>query len=37
VRRIHNDSPILRQLIETDGLYVVGAEYSLRTGRVEFF
>jgi len=37
VRRIHNDSPVLRHLIETDGLYVVGAEYSLRTGRVEFF
>lgn len=37
VRRVRNDSPILSQLIETDGLNVVGAEYSLRTGRVEFF
>jgi carbonic anhydrase len=30
-------SPILEQLIQRDGLVVVGAEYSLETGVVEFF
>jgi carbonic anhydrase len=30
-------SPLLEQLIRDDGLLVVGAEYSLNTGRVEFF
>lgn len=30
-------SAVLEQLIETDGLLVVGAEYSLETGVVEFF
>jgi len=30
-------SELLEQLIETDGLVVVGAEYSLETGVVDFF
>lgn len=30
-------SEILEQMIESDGLLVVGAEYSLETGRVDFF
>jgi carbonic anhydrase len=30
-------SAVLEQLIETDGLLVIGAEYSLETGVVEFF
>ena len=30
-------SAVLEQLIETEGLLVVGAEYSLETGVVEFF
>jgi carbonic anhydrase len=28
---------VLEQLIEREGLLVVGAEYSLETGAVEFF
>jgi len=34
---LRHGSRILEQLIETDGLVVVGAEYSLETGVVEFF
>jgi carbonic anhydrase len=34
---LRHGSEILEQLIETDGLMVVGAEYSLETGIVEFF
>ena len=30
-------SPVLEQLIRTEGLVVAGAEYSLETGKVEFF
>ena len=30
------DSQVLEQLIQNEGLRVVGAEYSLETGRVEF-
>ncbi|MCE9546436.1 MAG: carbonic anhydrase [Planctomycetia bacterium] len=30
-------SPVLEQLIQNEGLMVVGAEYSLETGVVEFF
>ena len=30
-------SEVLRTLVENDGLQVVGAEYSLRTGTVDFF
>jgi carbonic anhydrase len=34
---LRNGSEILEQLIHTDGLKVVGAEYSLETGVVDFF
>jgi carbonic anhydrase len=35
--QLRHGSPILEQLIQTDGLLVVGAEYSLETGLVDFF
>ena len=35
--QLRHGSAILEQLIQTDGLAVVGAEYSLETGEVEFF
>jgi carbonic anhydrase len=34
---LRHGSRILEQLIHTDGLLVVGAEYSLETGMVDFF
>ncbi len=34
---LRNGSPLLERLIEREGLLVVGAEYSLETGRVDFF
>lgn len=34
---LRHGSPILEQLIQRDGLVVVGAEYALETGVVEFF
>jgi carbonic anhydrase len=34
---LRNGSPLLEQLIRDDGLVVVGAEYCLETGVVEFF
>lgn len=34
---LRNGSPLLEQLIRRDGLLVVGAEYSLETGLVDFF
>ena len=34
---LRHGSAILEQLIENDGLLVVGAEYSLKTGVVDFF
>jgi carbonic anhydrase len=34
---LRHGSELLEQLIETDGLVVVGAEYSLETGVVDFF
>ena len=37
VQQLSHGSLILEQLIGTDALHVVGAEYSLRTGLVEFF
>lgn len=37
VDRLRHGSEILEQLIQRDGLLVVGAEYSLATGVVEFF
>lgn len=35
--QLRHGSPILENLIERDGLLVVGAEYSLETGIVDFF
>ncbi|MBT8084176.1 MAG: carbonic anhydrase [Woeseia sp.] len=37
VRSIQQQSEILTPLIHNDGLEIVGAEYSLKTGRVDFF
>ena len=37
VNHLRYGSDILEQLIQTDGLRIVGAEYSLETGQVEFF
>ncbi len=34
---LRHGSAVLEQLIQNDGLMVVGAEYSLETGAVEFF
>lgn len=34
---LRHGSPLLEELIRTDGLLVVGAKYSLQTGVVEFF
>ncbi|MDP6436074.1 MAG: carbonic anhydrase [Gammaproteobacteria bacterium] len=37
VNHLRHGSEILERLIDTDGLLIVGAEYSLETGAVEFF
>ena len=37
VSHLRHGSEILEQLIEENGLHVVGAEYSLETGLVDFF
>src|SRR5262245_57109057 len=37
VSHLRHGSEVLEQLIETDGLRVVGAEFSLESGVVEFF
>jgi carbonic anhydrase len=37
VAHLRSGSEILEQLIERDGLIIVGAEYSLETGIVDFF
>ena len=37
VEHLRHGSPVLEQLIRDEGLFVVGAEYSLETGDVEFF
>jgi carbonic anhydrase len=37
VSHLRHGSDVLEQLIETRGLAVVGAEYSLETGLVDFF
>lgn len=37
VNHLRHGSALLEQLIQDDGLLVVGAEYSLETGVVEFF
>lgn len=34
---LRHGSQVLEQLIQNDGLMVVGAEYSLETGKVDFF
>jgi len=37
LQHLRHGSQVLEQLIQRDGLVVVGAEYSLETGVVEFF
>lgn len=37
IDHLRHGSPLLEQLIQHDGLLVVGAEYSLETGIVDFF
>jgi len=37
VDHLRHGSAVLERLIERDGLLVVGAEYSLETGQVDFF
>ncbi|MGK2961814.1 MAG: carbonic anhydrase [Gemmatimonadaceae bacterium] len=37
VNHLRHGSELIEELIRDDGLMVVGAEYSLETGRVEFF
>jgi carbonic anhydrase len=37
VRHLRRGSDIIQNLIEKDGLMIVGAEYSLETGEVDFF
>jgi carbonic anhydrase len=37
VNHLRHGSQVLEQIIQDDGLIVVGAEYSLETGVVEFF
>jgi carbonic anhydrase len=37
VQQLRDGSKILKRLIESDQLLVVGAVYALETGRVEFF
>lgn len=36
-RRLESDSDILRRLKQEDGLEIVGAEYAMETGLVDFF
>lgn len=37
VNHLRHGSELIEKLIRDDGLMVVGAEYSLETGRVDFF
>ena len=37
VRHLRHGSDILETLIRDDGLLIVGAEYSLESGQVDFF
>jgi len=37
VNHLRHGSPVLEQLIRDEGVSIVGAEYSLETGVVEFF
>jgi carbonic anhydrase len=35
--QLRHGSAVIEQMIQTEGLVVVGAEYSLETGMVDFF
>ncbi len=37
VAQLRNSSEVLNDLVSNDGLQIIGAEYSLETGKVEFF
>jgi carbonic anhydrase len=37
VDHLRHGSEVLEQLIQSNGLMIVGAEYSIETGVVEFF
>jgi carbonic anhydrase len=37
VKHLRHGSEIIQNLIQNDGLWIVGAEYSLETGEVDFF
>lgn len=37
MRKLHDESPVLRELADAGQLAIVGAEFSLETGIVEFF
>jgi len=37
VNHLRHGSPVLEQIVQENGLKVVGAEYSLESGIVEFF
>jgi carbonic anhydrase len=37
VKHLRHGSEIIEQLVQKDGLLIVGAEYSLETGEVDFF
>lgn len=37
VARLHEDSPILAKMVREQGLLIIGADYSLQTGAVDFF
>lgn len=37
VAQLAEESDLLQNLIDTDGLQIVGAEYAVETGKVEFF
>jgi len=37
VEALKHESAVLEELIENDGLRIVGAEYSLESGKVEFY
>jgi carbonic anhydrase len=37
IQHLRHDSPIIEKLLEEQSLMIVSAEYSLETGKVEFF
>lgn len=37
VAQLTSSSEVLKELVSNDGLQIIGAEYSLETGKVEFF